>query len=129
MYSNESKKIESIFSSWLRSSNLSMIGFLNYRTVSDFIIKVSENFKYRMLNIGYVHNDIFYSIGEPLLYELNNTDGYMDCSLLLLHMAQLLDSANSKAPLFERRKDYFYNYINSIIKQLPEYELLNIKTN
>lgn len=121
------KEVESIelkFNQWLNISNLSEKDFLSYRTNADFEILSGMDSGYKIVVIGYMHNGNFVRIGEQFAYPENDLSGFEDLALLLLFMAQKLDSLNAKAPMFEQRPNYFHEKVQTFIANSDEYKKL-----
>lgn len=124
MYSNDVKKevevVKENFKQWLKISNLSEEEFLSYKTISDFKIVSGISDGYKIVVLGYVVKGSFVKIGEQLAYQKNDLNGFEDLALLLLFIAQKLDSENQKAPKFEQRPDYFFNKVKIFINEADE---------
>lgn len=118
------KDVESYFNAWLQMSNLTEIDFLSYRTKSNYEIRKKIENGYCVIDIGFIHNEIFKRIGEPFVFERNDISSFEDVSLLLLYIASKLDKANSIAPLFEKRTNYFFDKTKEFITSTNEYILI-----
>lgn len=121
---NEVEVVKKNFKQWLKISSLSEEDFLKYRTIMDFRILNAANNGYKIIVLGYISKGSFVKIGEQLAYQEHDLSGFEDLSLLLLFMAQKLDSENQKAPKFEQRPNYFFNKVKTFIKEQDEYTLI-----
>lgn len=123
--SKEVLLIEKQYKVWLEMSGLSEREFLQYRTIANFTILsgLDENAEYKIVVIGYINKENeFVQIGEQFAFQVGDTNACYDLALILLYIANKLDSLNSKAPKFEQRENYFYNKIKKFIQTIKECE-------
>lgn len=124
--SKEVKRVEDNFENWLEVSNFTEKDFLEYRTIAGFEVLGGTDGNYTIVALGRNLNGVFQRIGEQFAFLQGDLSAFEDLSLLLLFIAEKLDSANKKSPLpCEQRKDYFYNKVKEFIVSTEEYKKIN----
>lgn len=119
MYENEVIEVEKNYKRWLDHSEIDVKDLLKYRT-GEFKINSRMDNAYGIIEIGYIDKDNFKKIGEPILYEIDNSEMKYDVALLILYICERLDSVNNNAPEFLKREErYFYKIGKSIIEKIP----------
>lgn len=104
------------YNKWLQSNHMTEADVLKIRTYRGFKI---EKETYNDCFAYSIHYGSNMSLGEqPLVImksnnKLDNAEAFFDLSFLLLHIAKVLDEANSapSVPAFERRDKYFTNIV------------------
>lgn len=117
MYSKEVAEVKSNYSNWLKASHMTEKELNKLSNVKDFtVLFVSDNVSdFDIVKIGYNSNNQFLQIGEQFIFMRTNKTAFLDLSFLLFYIAQKLDEYNEKAPMFERRKRYFYGKVKDFV--------------
>lgn len=114
--------VEHNYLKWLEISKLTELDFIKYRIIPNFEILQGNDNNYNIIVIGYYFKGKFNRIGEQFGVLENDLVAFEDLSLLLLLIAQKLDNANTAAPQFEQRPNYFYEKVKVFIERKEEYK-------
>ena len=113
-----SRECEANFKNWLSMSEISEQEFLLNKNIGNFEILIqydNEFAEYEFVSIGEKKNGVFRQIGERFVYEKSNMQQFEDLALLLIYIAKRLDNENSKAPLFMKRENFFFDKVKEFI--------------
>lgn len=117
----EVKRIEENFYNWLQMSGLDYEEFLKSRTMLNFQIKSSHDDGYNIVTIGNMSNGQFMQLGERFVYSSGDKGAFQDMALLLLYIAERLDSENKADSHIHQKRDYFFNQIKFFIQSAEDY--------
>ena len=112
----EMKRIEENFYKWLQMGGLDYKEFLKCRNMSDFQIISGHDNGYNIVAIGSMTNGQFMQLGEQFAYRSGDVNAFQDLALLLLYIAERLDSANKADSHFHQQSDYFFNQMKVFIQ-------------
>lgn len=121
----ETIRIEENFGKWLQMSRLDYEEFLECRTMTNFqLISSYIDDGYNIIAVGSMTHGQFMQLGERFVYRSGDVNAFQDLALLLLYMAERLDSANKEAHS-QQEKGYFFNRVKAFIQSAEDYRKNN----